>query len=112
MQWEDLGADTSPAEVLVMIKNLFRDLGIFEQTLTLTHRGHKYLARCDAHGFTVYRCLDRCHFPPGDPGWPVCLVTADAIIDENSPPHAGEDEFASGLGLADWLHLIEDRFKK
>ncbi len=112
MQWEDLTADTPPAELLASIQDLFRELGLFDQTLTLTLQGRKYLARCDAHSFTVYRCIGRCHIPPGAPGWPVCLVTEDAIIGETSPPQSGEDEFASGLALADWLRLIGSRFKK
>lgn len=112
MEWEDFASETRPAELLGRIQDLFRELGVFDQTLTLTHRGRKYLARCDAHAFTVYRLIDNCHIPPGDPGWPVCLVTEDAVIDETSPPQTGQDEFASGLALADWLNLIESQFSK
>ncbi|MBM4294951.1 MAG: hypothetical protein FJ126_08625 [Deltaproteobacteria bacterium] len=108
MEWEQL----TPAELLGRIQDLFRELGLFDQTLTLTHRGRKYLARCDSRSFTVYRCLDRCHLSPGAPGWPVCLVTEDAIIDETSSPHPGDDEFASGLALVNWLNLIESQVKK
>ena len=71
-----------------------------------------YLASCDDHSFTVYRLIDRCHLPPGQPGWPVCLVTQETIIDETSPPHLEQDDFSSGLTLADWLHLIEKEFGK
>jgi hypothetical protein len=111
MQWEDLASDAGPAEILSRIQELFRELGIFGQTLTLTHKGHKYLVRGDAHAFTVYRCIDKCQLPPGKPGWPVCVVTADALIDETSPPQPVDDEFASGLTLADWVKLIESQLK-
>ena len=57
--------------------------------------------------FAVYRVLDQGHVAPGRPGWPVCLVTAEAVVDETSPPHLPEDEFASGLSLNGWLDLIE-----
>jgi hypothetical protein len=99
--------DLSPAELLRRIQDLFRKLGLLGQTLTLDHQGQKYLVGCDAEAFTVYRLVEHCHFPPGAPGWPVCLVTAETIIDETSPPHLPEDEFAAGLSLQEWLELIQ-----
>lgn len=103
-------AEDSPAELLGWIQARFRKLGLFGSPLTLTHNGEKYLAACDDQAFAVYRLVDKCHVPPGRPGWPVCLVTAEAVVDETSPPHLLEDEFASGLSLKDWLDLIEISF--
>ena len=100
-------AEDSPAELLHRIQARFRELGLFESTLTLTHNGEKYLVNCDDRVFAVYRLVEHCHVPPGHPGWPVCLVTAEAVVDETSPPQMPEDEFASGLGLKEWLELIE-----
>ncbi|MDP2044859.1 MAG: hypothetical protein Q8L00_01475 [Deltaproteobacteria bacterium] len=100
-------SEDSPAELLGRIQARFRELGLFGSTLTLAHNGEKYLAACDDYAFTVYRLVDRCHVPPGRPGWPVCLVTAQTVVDETSPPHQADDEFASGLGLEEWLELIE-----
>jgi len=105
-----ISLENSPAKLLHDIQERFREWGLFEQTLTLSHRGHQYLARCDEHAFSVYRLLDKGHLPPGQPGWPVCLVTAEAVIDETCPPYHPEDEFSSGLGLQDWLQLIEQEF--
>jgi hypothetical protein len=99
-------AAESPAELLDRIQTMFRARSIFGSTLTLTHQGEKYLVSCDARAFAVYRLVEKCHLPPGRPGWPVCLVTAEAVVDETSPPHLPEDEFASGLGLKEWLDLI------
>ena len=104
------GSEISPAELLGRIQARFRELGRFGSTLTLTHNGEKYLAACDDHAFAVYRLVDQCHVPPGRPGWPVCLVTAEAVVDETSPPHLADDEFASGLCLEEWLQLIETTF--
>ena len=75
--------------------------------VTLTHNGENYLATCDDRSFAVYRVLEQGHFSPGRPGWPVCLVTNEAVVDETSPPQLPEDEFASGLSLNGWLDLIE-----
>ena len=89
-------SEISPAELLGRIQARFRELGLFGSPLTLTHNGEKYLAACDDQAFAVYRLVDQCHVPPGRPGWPVCLVTAEAVVDETSPPHLADDEFASG----------------
>jgi len=103
-------AEISPAEVLGRIQARFRELGLFGRTLTVDHRGKAYLVTCDEQAFAVYRRLGRSHLPPGRPGWPVCLVTAEVVVDETSPPQESEDEFASGLSLPEWLDLIESLY--
>ena len=100
-------SEISPAELLGRIQARFRELGRFGSPLTLTHNGENYLVACDDQAFAVYRLVGKCHVPPGQPGWPVCLVTAEAAVDETSPPYLAEDEFASGLSLEGWLELIE-----
>ena len=102
--------EISPAELLGRIQARFRELGLFGSTLTLTHNGEKYLASCDDRVFVVYRLVEKGHVPPGRPGWPVCLVTAETVVDETSPPHLADDEFASGLNLKEWLELIESLY--
>jgi hypothetical protein len=99
-------SQASPAELLGRIQARFRELGRFGCPLTLTHKGEKYLATCDDRVFAVYRVLDQGHVAPGHPGWPVCLVTNEAVVDETSPPHLPEDEFTSGLSLNGWIELI------
>jgi hypothetical protein len=100
----------SPAELLRRIQDRFRELGLFEQTLTLTYQAEKYLVSCDAQAFAVYRLVEHCHVPPGRPGWPVCLVTGEVMVDETSPPHLPGDEFSSGLSLEEWLKLIDSLY--
>jgi hypothetical protein len=99
-----------PAELLGRIQAQFRQLGIFGQTLTLIYKNEKYLVNCETQSFTVYRLVDQCHVPPGRPGWPVCLVTEEIMVDENSPPHLPQDEFSSGLSLEGWLNLINSLY--
>jgi hypothetical protein len=101
---------SSPEELLRRIQARFRELGLFGSTLSLTHNGEPYLAICDDHVFAVYRRVDQGHVSPGRPGWPVCLVTAETVADETSPPHLADDEFASGLSLQGWIKLIETAF--
>ena len=103
---------TSPAKLLGQIQALFKELGLFERAVEVSHQGRLYAVRCDAEAFTIYRLVEQCHIPPGSPGWPVCLVTAETILDETSPPQLpAEDEFASGLSLSEWLQLIEKTFR-
>jgi hypothetical protein len=103
--------DLSPAELLKRIQARFRELGLLWQTLTLTQGGEQYQVRCDDQACAVYRRVAQCHLPPGRPGWPVCLVTEETVVDESSPPPGPDDEFTSGLGLQDWLDLIEAAVK-
>jgi hypothetical protein len=98
---------TAPAALLRRIQTLFKELGIFGESVTLSLGGVEYRVTCNDEAFSVYRLVAHCHLPPGAPGWPVCLVTAETIVDESSPPQPADDEFASGLTLAEWLELIE-----
>lgn len=100
----------SPAEMLRRIQDRFRELGIFGQGLSLTYQDDEYLVSCNAEAFAVYRLVSHCHVPPGQPGWPVCLVTGEVMVDETSPPHLPEDEFASGLSLEGWLDLVDSLY--
>jgi hypothetical protein len=105
-----ISSEISPAELLGRIQAHFRELGLFGSPVTLTHKGQDYLAACDDQVFAVYRLVGQCHLPPGRPGWPVCLVTHETAVDETSPPHPAEDEFASGLSLEGWLELIDSLY--
>jgi hypothetical protein len=102
---------TLPASrVLEQIQALFKKWGVYHQRLQVQHEGDDYAFSCDDKAFVVYRLLPTDGQPPGSPGWPVCLVTADGVVDECSPPYHDEDFFASHLGLADWLTLIQQFF--
>lgn len=96
-----------PGEVLAYIQKCFKKWGIYGRKLTLRHEGEGYAFSCDDKAFVVYRLMPGA----GPPGWPVCLVTAGGIIDECSPPFQDEDYFASHLGLADWLVIIQQDYE-
>lgn len=112
MTFQNLSLDLPASELLARIQDFFRELDLFAQPVTLTHRGQRYLVSCEAHSFSIYRLSPNCHLPPGQPGWPVCLVTEEMAVDETSPPCLEEDEFATGLTLQDWLALIKQTFGK
>jgi hypothetical protein len=99
-----------PALLLEHVQKLFKQWGIYNQKLTLQHEGDSYVCSCRDEAFVVYRLLPVAGTPPGAPGWPVCLLTPDGVIDECSPPYHDEDYFASHLGLADWLAIIQQYY--
>jgi hypothetical protein len=99
-----------PSLLLEYIQNLFKKWSIYNQKLTLQHEGDTYVFSCHDTAFVVYRLLPAAGKPPGAPGWPVCLVTTEGVIDECSPPYHNEDYFASHLGLADWLAIIQQYY--
>lgn len=107
-----LSLELPPSELLARLQNMFREWDAFAQPITLSHQGQKFLVSCDAHSFTVYRLNPHCHVPPGAPGWPVCLITADLAVDEACAPHLEEDEFSSHLSLQDWLEVIKQTLGK
>lgn len=102
---------TAPAELLSRIQDRCREWGIFGRNATLNFRGQQYAVTCTDEAFAVYRLVPNCHLPPGSPGWPVCLVTRETVVDETSPPEAPGDEFASGLSLQEWLALVDQTFR-
>ncbi|MFP3867563.1 MAG: hypothetical protein ACLFUU_05295 [Desulfobacteraceae bacterium] len=109
---EQPAPEDSPAQLFRQIQNLFRRLGIFGQKLPLEFEGGKYLISCDERAFLVYRINEQSGVPPGIPGWPVCLVTAETVVDECSPSPRECDYFNTGLALADWLEIIEQYYQR
>lgn len=100
----------APRQVLSLIQDLCRRWGIFGQSLELHHEGEEYVVSCQEDAFTVYRRVTAAATPHATPGWPVCLVTVDHILDECTPPLEEQDHFACHLGLPDWLTLIQQRY--
>jgi|GEM_PF-1674712 len=99
-----------PSRVLAAIQDRCRRWGIFGQCLQLFHEGEEYVFYCGETEFFVYRRLAAAAVSHTQPGWPVCLVTADQVLDECTPPFPEQDHFACHLGLADWLTLIQEAY--
>ncbi len=117
LQPEDLltlGAETlhhlPPARVLALIQALWQQWQLGEQNLTLFHEGAEYVASCRSTHFVVYRRVRGTATPHAASGWPVCLVTANEILDECTPPFPDQDYLACQLSLADWLTLIQQTY--
>jgi hypothetical protein len=97
-------AEINPADVLKNFVGVFMSKGWLNQTLRIKHRNGRYRISCSEKKFFAYRINDNCHVPPGFPGWPVCIITHEQIIDD-----AKMSTFASTEPSAyDWLRCLND----
>ena len=95
-------AETSPKDVLQQLVSVFSSRGWLNRNLRIRHNEKKYRIFCSEQEFLAYRINDNGSVPPGAPGWPVCLVTGDRIM---------EDSHLSGFvstepSAYEWLHKI------
>lgn len=83
---------------------IFNSKGWLNKTLRIKYQGRKYRIHCSQTGFVAYRINDYCGLSPGIPGWPVCFVTPDQILED-----VDLSEFASTEpGAQEWLQTIRD----
>ena len=91
-------------EVLRNLVGVFESKGWLDQTLRIRHRDRRYRIFCSRKKFLAYRINDNCHVRHGFPGWPVCIITVDQIIDDSEM-----SRFPSAEPSArDWLRCIHD----
>jgi hypothetical protein len=83
---------------------IFDSKGWLDKTLRIKYRDRKYRIFCSRTGFVAYRINDYCGVSPGIPGWPVCFVTPDQILED-----VDLSEFASTEpGAQEWYQSITD----
>jgi hypothetical protein len=83
---------------------IFESKGWLNQTLRIKYRDRKYRIFCSRTRFMAYRINDHCGVSPGIPGWPVCFVTADQILEDTDL-----SEFASNEPAAqEWVQSLAD----
>lgn len=102
-----INLDAQPADILRQIRHWFTALGIDGQTLALEHLGGTYRVSCSEHSFVVYRTNSGAGGKHHLPGWPVCLVDRNNVFQEPTSKQLGQDHCACGLGLKEWLHMVE-----
>ncbi len=93
-----------PTEVLQKFVGIFESKGWLNQTLRIKRRDKRYRICCTEREFLAYRINDHCHVLPGFPGWSVCIVTHDHIVED-----ADMSAFTSSEPSAhDWLRCIAE----
>jgi hypothetical protein len=92
------------SDTLQQFIGLFESKGWLDQMLRIKYRDRRYRIFCSLTGFIAYRINDYCGVSPGIPGWPICFVTPDQILQD-----AELSEFTSTEpGAYDWLRCIAD----
>jgi hypothetical protein len=94
------------------IHELFESLGILGQNIAIAHEGVSYRISCDEKTFVVYRVNPDSGTRHHMPGWPVCMVSPDAIFEECTSPSIGQDHCACGLDLDTWLEIIRNNYAR
>ncbi len=89
-------------DILQQFVTLFENKGWLDQTLRIRHRDGRYRISCSQRGFFAYRINDQGGLPPGFPGWPVCIITSDQIIDDSKRPAFASTE----PSVYEWLRCF------
>lgn len=97
-------AETIPVDVLQQFIRVFKRKGWLNQNVRILHRSNKYMINCTDLEFYVYRINDHCGISPGIPGWPVCIVKPDKIINDSEMCTFASTE----LSARDWLRCLTD----
>jgi hypothetical protein len=56
--------------------------GWLNRNLRIRLKDARYRIFCSEAEFTAFRVNDNCGVSPGIPGWPVCIVSAERIIED------------------------------
>ena len=97
-------AETIPVDVLQQFIRVFKRKGWLNQNVRILHRSNKYMINCTDLEFYVYRINDHCGISPGIPGWPVCIVKNDKILDDSEMCAFASTE----PRVLDWLRCLTD----
>jgi len=84
--------DTSPIDILGQFVEVFSSKGWLNRNLRIRRLDARYRIFCSEVEFMVFRINDNCGVSPGIPGWPVCVVNRERVM---------EDEHLSGFVSAE-----------
>jgi hypothetical protein len=94
--------EESPADILTQFVGVFEGRGLLNQCIRIKHRDRRYWISCSETRFLAYRMNDHCSVSPGVPGWPVCIVKCDTIINDSDMSSVASTEPSA----SDWFHCI------
>ena len=97
-------SDKDPMDVLREFVGIFATKGWLNQGLRIMHRDRRYRIFCSESEFFAYRINDHCGVSWGFPGWVVCMITQDRIIEDSSMCAFTSDE----PSVHEWLCCITD----
>ena len=94
--------EPKPVEILQEFVAVFAGKGWLNQTLRIKHREGRYRVFCSESKFFAYRINDHSGVSWGFPGWPVCIVTHEEIVDDSQGPPLA----SAGLTAHEWLRCL------
>ncbi|MBI4332071.1 MAG: hypothetical protein HY673_12385 [Chloroflexi bacterium] len=98
----ECGAGARPTEVLQQFVGVFASRGMLNKTVRIKHRSRSYRISCSDRQFMAYRINDSCSSSHGVPGWGVCIVDHNQIIEDRAMSAFPSSEPSAG----DWLLCI------
>ncbi len=93
-----------PADVLREFIGVFSNRGLLNQAIRVKHHEKSYRLLCNEKAFIAYRINDNQGFSPGVPGWAVCIVDREQIVEDSEITASAEAE----PGVCDWLRCVAD----
>ena len=78
-----LREQAGPPDLLAQFVGIFQERGLLDRCIRIRHRDRGYWISCSTTTFVAYRMNDHGHLSPGIPGWPVCIVKTDKIINDS-----------------------------
>jgi hypothetical protein len=96
--------DTTPIDVLRQFVEAFAEKGWLKRNIRIRRCNRNYWISCSKTEFFAYRISDNCGISPGIPGWPVCIVKKNKIINDSEMSAFASTEPSAG----DWLRCIAD----
>ncbi len=93
-------ADNKPADVLWQLVEAFSVRGWLNRILRIRFQDKKYRVLCTEKSFIAYRINENYGISPGMPGWAVCIVDHNQILEDARMPNPSIGEPTA----LDWLH--------
>jgi hypothetical protein len=90
------------SDVLHEFVSVFAGKGLLEQTIRIKYHQRNYRIFCSDEEFFAYRINDHYGVSPGFPGWTVCHVTHDEIVEDPTIP----GQLPNEPGIYEWLNCL------
>lgn len=96
--------DLRPIDLLQQFINVFSNKEWLNRPILIKQHDRKYKLMCSEKQFMAFRINANCGIPPGIPGWIVCIVDRDQIIQDSDISPLISDE----PGVYEWLRSIQE----
>jgi hypothetical protein len=96
--------EVRPPERLQQFIDVFSGKGWLNRPVRIIHHNKKYRLLCSENQFIAFRINDNWGIPPGIPGWIVCIIDFEQIIQDSDFSPFDSDEPDS----YDWLRILHE----